>query len=256
MGKVQLSTFLNCLLLFVAGLRGMYNHRFDCQFCASPSFLKPKDLDNHERRAHAHAIAVNRRGVPASIDMELCTVCNLYLDPGVFVATSSHLRTTYYLQKITERFPFSVHGASSPSLPSIQHLDREVVEGDGAVDVIAHFEAARFQREANDCDEEECNKRLLDDCDDGAGADDGYSRTPGNLGDVSHVDWMLDRNDKLQYGAHPDIGYVFLCPFDFDRWADLTQYPAASLEPLNYARYRFVALIPGANGVEVTFTKA
>lgn len=81
-------------LISFAAIRGMYNSQLHCQYCAIHTFTKTKDLDNHERRHHASAIGVNRRGRTASSDMELCSICNLYLDPGVTVAFSTHLRTS------------------------------------------------------------------------------------------------------------------------------------------------------------------
>jgi len=223
--------------------------------------MKPKDLDNHERQKHAFAIGVNRRGRSASSDMELCTICNLYLDPGVSIAFSSHLRTSYHLHKLSEYQASSSFDAALSS-SSIQNLacadpifvshsslaasDVDVTE----VDVIALFEKARdVHGYVDENTGDECSKRLLDES---FGEDD--SSIPADIGNISHVDWMLDRNDKLLYDLHPDIGYVFLCPFNFDEWSDLRKYPAAALQPDNYARYRFVNIVNGAGSKEVKVT--
>ena len=180
--------------------------------------MKPKDLDNHERQKHAFAIGVNRRGRSASSDMELCTICNLYLDPGVSIAFSSHLRTSYHLHKLSEYQASSSFDAalSSSSIQnracadpifvshsSLAASDVDVTE----VDVIALFEKARdVHGYVDENTGDGCSKRLLDEC---FGEDD--SSIPADIGNISHVDWMLDRNDKLLYDLHPDIGYVFLC---------------------------------------------
>ena len=52
----------------------------------------------------------------------------------------------------------------------------------------------------------------------GAESDDALLRVSGQIGSVSLVDWLHDRSDNLLYSAHPDIGYVFLCPFNFTTW--------------------------------------
>jgi hypothetical protein len=231
--------FIYFALLLIAATRGMYNCQLHCQYCANHTFSKIKDLDNHERRQHAFAVGVNRRGRNASSDMELCTICNLYLDPGVSLAFSSHLRTSYHLHKLSEYQASSSFDSHSSRAAS----DVDVTE----VDVIALFEKARDVHGFEDDNSgDECNKRLLDE---NFGED--ASDIPVDIGNISHVDWMRDRTDKYLYDLHPDIGYVFLCPFNFDEWSDLRKYPAAALNHDNYARYRFVNIVHGAGSKEV-----
>ena len=254
MGKIHTSLLLHCAVLVLVAIRAMYNSRLHCQFCATHTFTKPKDLLNHEDRAHRFAVQVNRKGVQARHDMELCAICNLYLDPGVSLAFSSHLQTTYHRLQLGESSSTTFGGTHlserTLAVPRNAEFDENVEE----VDVVAAFEAARDQGNEDEYDEDDSNKRLLEDYSDGgADSDDAVLRVSGQIGSVSHVDWLHDRSDNLLYSAHPDIGYVFLCPFNFTTWDNLSLYPAAALEPLNYGRYRFVGVIRSLDGKEVIF---
>ena len=254
MGKIHTSLLLHCAVLVLVAIRAMYNSRLHCQFCATHTFTKPKDLLNHEDRAHRFAVQVNRKGVQARYDMELCAICNLYLDPGVSIAFSSHLQTTYHRLKLGESSSTTFGGTHlserTLAVPRNAEFDENVEE----VDVVAAFEAARDQGNEDEYDEDDSNKRLLEDYSDGgADSDDAVLRVSGQIGSVAHVDWLHDRSDNLLYSAHPDIGYVFLCPFNFNTLDNLSLYPAAALEPLNYGRYRFVGVIRSLDGKEVIF---
>jgi hypothetical protein len=242
-------------LIIMASIRGMYMYGLHCQYCAHPIFNKHKDLRNHESRRHGIAIEVNRRGGNASRDMELCTICNLFLDPGVSLAFSSHLRSSYHLEKLAEYHGSPSSGNSSVSHGVLSHgsamqdsFTQSSGESERYFDAVADFESARSDNENDDRpnDDADCNKRLHDDT-----FDEATSVLTRDVSSVSHVDWMLDRNDELPYHLHPDIGYVFNCPFNFDDWQDMSKYPAAALEILNYGRYRFVGIILGADGKEV-----
>ena len=58
MGKIHTSLLLHCAVLVLVAIRAMYNSRLHCQFCATHTFTKPKDLVNHEDRAHRFAVQV------------------------------------------------------------------------------------------------------------------------------------------------------------------------------------------------------
>ena len=177
-----------------------------------------------------------------------------YLDPGVSLAFSAHFHTTYHRLKLGESSSTTFGGMylSERTLGVPRNAEFDV--NDEEVDVVAAFEAARFQGNEDEYDEDDSNKRLLEDYSDGgADSDDAVLRISGQIGSVSHVDWLHDRSDNLLYSAHPDIGYVFLCPFNFTTWDNLCLYPAAALEPLNYGRYRFVGVIRSLDGKEVIF---
>ena len=223
---------------------------YECRYCTSLSFKDIRALQYHLRAHHFVAEEVNVKGTLPRLDMLLCKVCNIYLDPGLKFMESSHQFTRYHQRNMGSS---STQTAAHPPV-TLQETTGIQTDSDDDVD---NCEQDISGSGSGDNGEEyripERDAMLL------LGEDEALTEMHSQGRGKTTTDWMLDRDDQLDTTGYEDVvGWVWNCPFN----NDLYPYSGteggmaeAALDPENYARYRAVHVLNERDSVADTETE-
>ena len=211
---------------------------YECRYCTSLSFKDIKALRYHLRAHHFVAEEVNVKGTLPRLDMLLCKVCNIYLDPGLKYMESSHQFTRYHLRNMGSS------STQSAAQPPVTQQETTGIRTDSDDDV-DNCEQDISESGSGDNGEEYGNPErdaMLP-----RGDQEALTAMHSQGRRKTTTDWMLDRDDQLDTSGYEDVvGWVWNCPFNNDLYPDAGTeggMAEAALDPENYARYRAVHVL-------------
>jgi hypothetical protein len=223
---------------------------YECRYCTSLNFKDIRALQYHLHAHHFDAEEVNVKGTLPRLDMLLCKVCNIYLDPGLKFMESSHQFTRYHLRNT------GISSTQTVAQPPVTLQETTGIRTDSDDDE-DNYEQDISETGSGDNGEEYGNPER----------DDSLPRGEHEAVTAMHsqgrrkttTDWMLDRDDQVDTTGYEDVvGWVWNCPFN----NDLYPYAGteggmaeAALDPENYARYRAVHVLNERDPVSDTETE-
>lgn len=238
----------------------IYRESLDCPYCTSYTGSSNANLRYHLKTRHEIAENVNRKRdssgnlcVTPSESMGHCPTCNLYLDPGVTLQTSTHTSTTLHLWKQSLRsssFP-AIKTSSSSSSSSAALSGTNMTnhgysdEDDGPPGYGGYDEGDVHTENSNQFfgnAAESFNPQAIS--------------VPYWQGASHSSDWFAGRNDLLDTTIDPIIGSVWSAPFNYEGYTPTDDFSVKILDPDNSARYRAVYIRfapPGSAKEDVSY---
>ena len=244
-------------MFFLSMEAAIYRESLDCPYCTSYTGSSNANLRYHLKTRHEIAENVNRKRdssgnlcVTPSESMGHCPTCNLYLDPGVTLQTSTHTSTTLHIWKQSLRSSSSqaIKSTTSSSSSSAALSGTSITyqghsdEDDGPPGWYGGYDEGEGQTE-------NLNQFL------GIAAPQALS-VPFWQGASHSSDWFAGRNDLLDPTIDPIIGSVWSAPFNYEGYAPTDDFSVKILDPDNSARYRVVYIRfapPGSAKEDVSY---
>lgn len=218
----------------------VYNESVHCPYCTTYTGTKNSHLRYHLNTKHAEAEKVNRKRDSAgnlcvfpSATMGHCPTCNLYLDPGVTLETSTHRSTSLHVwrQSLGLSSLSAMQSSSSATESGTHQASREGLSDD---DDPPGYEGGNGEGS------DESENFNLSSRRDAESVHPAATAVPIWQCAYYTSDWFDGRDDLLDTTVDPLIGSVWSAPFDYQEYSPRDDFSVKIVDPLNSGRYRVV----------------